>query len=85
MTNHDQDSKSQRRVSTRAAMKPEVLVCQGTMAYCVQSGLGQYNRNTANFLDPDKITLHSHTHTHTHTRARMMCQGQLTRLHLRAV
>ncbi len=27
----------------------------------------------------------THTHTHTHTRARMMCQGQLTRLHLRAV
>lgn len=44
--------------------KPEVLVCLGTMVYRLQAGLGQYNRNTANFLDPDKITLHAHTHTH---------------------
>ena len=52
----------------RAAMKPEVFVCQGTMAYCVQAG--HYNRNTANFLDRDKITLHSHTHTYIHTLQR---------------
>lgn len=52
-------------------------VCQGTMAYCVPPGLGQFYRNMGNFLDPDKITLHFHTHSLTHTL--MMCQGQLVR------
>lgn len=67
-------------VSTRAAMKPETFVWQGTMAYCVQAG-----QDGTTEIRPISWTRSRFTHTPTHTHRAMMCQGQLTRPHLCAV